>query len=139
MPSIPTASVSIRSHKRDTNSVDRPMKMLVESVSQKNQTYVHVYLGGRRRVGVDGERQAIGGEHIHHRYRLRGLSTAFCSQVGVQIRMSKTAPPPQLLNRFSHVSMHGRRDMFGVAETIFPVPYGAACMGCWAPVAVHLA
>jgi hypothetical protein len=27
----------------------------------------------------------------------------------------------------------------GSVETAFHVPYGAACMGCWAHVAVHLA
>uniref|UniRef100_A0A804LD49 Uncharacterized protein n=1 Tax=Zea mays TaxID=4577 RepID=A0A804LD49_MAIZE len=43
MPSIPVVSVSIRSHECDTNSVDRPVKMLVESVSQKLRcTYVHI-------------------------------------------------------------------------------------------------
>jgi hypothetical protein len=35
MPSIPAVSFSIRSHESDTNSMDRPVKMLVESVSQK--------------------------------------------------------------------------------------------------------
>jgi hypothetical protein len=27
----------------------------------------------------------------------------------------------------------------GSAETAFPILYGAMCMGCWAPVAMHLA
>jgi hypothetical protein len=41
MPFIPAASVSIRSHERDTNSMDRPVKMPLESVSQKIRcTYV---------------------------------------------------------------------------------------------------
>jgi hypothetical protein len=53
--------------------------------------------------------------------------------------MSKTDPPRSCWNRFPHVSMHGRRDVCGSVETAFPVPYVAACMGCWTLVVVHLA
>jgi hypothetical protein len=94
--------------------------------------YVRAYLGGRRQVGLAEERQATGGEQIHHRYRLRVLSMTFCSQVGGRIRMSKTALPRSFWNHFPRVSMHGRRSVCGSAETAFPIPYGATCMGCWA-------
>jgi hypothetical protein len=80
--------------------------------------HVRAYLGGCRRVGVAGERQAINDEHIHHRYRLRGLDTTFYSQVGGWIRMSKTAPP-------------------AAAETAFPVflcMEDAACVGLLKPL-----
>jgi hypothetical protein len=40
---------------------------------------VTAYLGGRRRVRVVGKHQATDGEQIHYHYRLRGLSTTFCS------------------------------------------------------------